>query len=123
MAQSDTLQVSSQVVPATDTIVFTLKGSLVISDMFELQRQLQEDTHAATIIDMGGVSYVDSAGVGLLVNAYVHREKTGRKLGLAKVPLRPMTVLRVTRVDTLFRFFNSVDEARIALAGGAAGAV
>ncbi|MEO8724543.1 MAG: STAS domain-containing protein [Acidobacteriaceae bacterium] len=123
MAQPDSLQVSSQVISSTDTIIFTLRGSLVISDMFELQKQLQEDNHAATIIDMAGISYLDSAGVGLLVNAYVHREKTRRKLGLVSVPLRPMTVLRVTRVDTLFRFFQSVDEARVALSGSAVGLV
>lgn len=111
----ESLQVTTQVISELNTSVITLKGPLVISDMFELQRKLQEDTQAATILDMGGVEYIDSAGVGLLVNAYVSREKTGRKLGLARIPDRPKTVLRVTRVDTLFHFYNSVDEAKAAL--------
>ena len=118
MSQSqgmDSIQVTTQVIPELNLSVITLKGPLVISDMFELQRKLQEDTQAATILDMAGVEYIDSAGVGLLVNAYVSRQKTGRKLGLARIPDRPKTVLRVTRVDTLFDFYNSVDEAKAAL--------
>ena len=56
------------------------------------------------------VPYVDSAGIGSLVGAYVTRNNGGRSLALVGVNDRVRTVLQVTRVDQFFRFFNTVDE-------------
>jgi len=61
-------------------------------------------------IDFTSVPYVDSAGIGALVGAYVTREKDGRSLYLVGVSDRIHSALQVTRVDHFFRFFNTMAE-------------
>ncbi len=63
------------------------------------------------IIDFSHVPYVDSAGIGALVGAYVSRQRVGRTLALVGVSQRVRHALEVTRVEQLFQFFDSVSAA------------
>lgn len=94
-----------------DWEVMTLSGPLTSVDSIEFQRVLQADASALTIVDMSEVPYVDSAGIGVLVNGYVARKKAGRKLVLAGVRERVMNVLRVTRVHQFFPMYATVQDA------------
>lgn len=90
--------------------ILRLTGPLVISNLFDFQSKVRTDTSQTLIIDFSGVPYVDSAGIGSLVGAYVTRNNGGRSLALVGVNDRVRTVLQVTRVEQFFRFFNTVDE-------------
>src|SRR5947209_3347106 len=114
------LEVSSRPGTIPDSIIIKISGPLVVYDLFSLQRLLQEDKTATTIMDMSQVPYMDSAGVGMLVNAFVSREKAGRTFALVGVADRPMAVLKVTHVDRIFPRYNTVEEALKALGGSAA---
>jgi anti-sigma B factor antagonist len=96
--------------------VLTLQGALVMTTMFEFQAMVRADTSRSLIIDFTGVPYVDSAGIGALVGAYVTRQHSGRNLGLVGVSERIHNALKVTRVEQFFRFFASVSEAEQASA-------
>jgi len=91
--------------------VLRLDGALVLTTMFEFQRVVRADTSRCLIIDFSNVSYVDSAGIGALVGAYVTRQHGGRSLALVGVTDRVRNALQVTRVEQFFRFFDSVGEA------------
>jgi anti-sigma B factor antagonist len=67
------------------------------------------------IIDFTNVPYVDSAGIGALVGAYVTHQKEGRSLYLVGVSDRIHNALQVTRVDNFFRFFGTMAEAENAV--------
>ncbi len=107
---------------ASDRLILTLSGPVTLADIFELQRVLQADESASTIVDMTDVPYVDSAGIGVLVNSYISREKSGRRLLLVGVRERVLNVLRTTRVDQFFSFFPTVEDAASELNPGAASA-
>jgi len=64
------------------------------------------------------VSYVDSAGLGELVQAYVTARKRDGSLKLLNVTKRLRDLLVVTRLLTVFETFDSEEEA-IASFGGA----
>jgi anti-sigma B factor antagonist len=66
------------------------------------------------MLEMSGVPYVDSAAIGVLVGAYVSRQKNGRILALLAVTERVRTTLNVTQVEKLFQFYGSVAEAQAA---------
>ncbi|MFZ2086759.1 MAG: STAS domain-containing protein, partial [Candidatus Sulfotelmatobacter sp.] len=75
------------------------------------QATVRADTSHSLIIDFSNVPYVDSAGIGALVGAYVTRQNNGRSLALVGVSERIHNALKVTRVERFFRFFNSVNAA------------
>ena len=54
------------------TRVFCLSGPLTLRNLFELQSELRRlDPPPLTVIDLTGVPYMDSAGMGLVMNTYV----------------------------------------------------
>jgi anti-sigma B factor antagonist len=91
--------------------ILRLEGALVMSTMFEFQAMVRADTSRSLIIDFSNVPYVDSAGIGALVGAYVTRQNSGRVLALVGVSERIHNALKVTRVEQFFRFFESVSAA------------
>lgn len=103
-----------------ESIIVALKGPLVVYDLFSIQRLLREDLTAHTIMDMTEVPYMDSAGVGMLINAYVSRQKSGRTFALVGVKDRPMAVLKITHVDSVIPRYASIEEAEKASGNNAA---
>jgi anti-sigma B factor antagonist len=96
--------------------ILRLDGALVMTTMFEFQAMVRADKSSSLIIDFTNVPYVDSAGIGALVGAYVTRQNNGRSLALVGVSERIHKALNVTRVEQFFRFFDSVSAAEDAAA-------
>lgn len=99
----------------SNSTVIVASGPLVIEHLFRFQDAWRADASDILIFDLGGVNYMDSSLIGSLVNAHVHRTKTGRKMALAAVPDRVKQILAVTKVDMLFKFYPTVEEAEAAL--------
>jgi anti-sigma B factor antagonist len=96
--------------------VLSLTGPIVLPTVFDFQATVRADASQLLIIDFTNVPYVDSAGIGALVGAYVTREHSGRSLALVGVSERIHNALKVTHVDQFFRFFDSVSAAEEATA-------
>jgi anti-sigma B factor antagonist len=78
--------------------------------MFAIQEILRSES-VNTILDLTGVPYVDSAGLGVLTNAYIAHQKHGRRFLLAGVNDRVMATFKVTRLENLFEVFSTVENA------------
>jgi len=63
------------------------------------------------VLDTGGVSRVDSTGVGLLVRFLSHVRNRGGDLRLSAPPPFLSQLLQVTKLDGIFRVYDSEDEA------------
>jgi anti-sigma B factor antagonist len=96
--------------PTTDNgqRMLRLTGPLVLNSFFAFQTLIREDQTAMLVLDFSAVPYIDSAGIGALVGAYVNRQKTGRSLLLVGVQPRLRTALQVTKVEQFFRFSDSL---------------
>src|SRR5690348_6426742 len=94
-----------------DSRVLRLKGPLLLTNFFEFQSLVRANRVRSLIIDLSGVPYVDSAGVGALVGAYVTHQKEGRRLALVGVTERVRNSLAITRVEQFFLFYDSVGAA------------
>jgi anti-sigma B factor antagonist len=112
----DSLRIEDQPGTQPGHRVLRLDGALVMTTMFEFQAKVRADDSRSLIIDFTNVPYVDSAGIGALVGAYVTRQNGGRSLGLVGVSERIHNALKVTRVEQFFRFFDSVSAAEQASA-------
>ena len=112
----ETLRIDDQPGSQPGQRVLRLDGALVLTTMFAFQTTVRADTSRTLIIDFTNISYVDSAGIGALVGAYVTRQNSGRMLALVGVSDRVHTALKVTHVEQFFRFFDSVSAAEQASA-------
>ena len=92
--------------------ILRLKGPLVVNNLFDFQAKVRADKSRSLIIDLTDVPYIDSAGIGALVGAYVIHQKEGRSLSLVGVSQRIHSALQVTRVEQFFRFFDNLQQAQ-----------
>lgn len=68
------------------------------------------------LVDLSGVSYMDSSGVASLVEGYQTARKQGIEFGLAAPAAAAMNVLRLARLDKVFPIHASIEE-RLARGG------
>jgi len=111
------LQITDEALDGAGQRVLRLAGPITLTNLFEFQDMVRADTSRALLLEMSGVPYVDSAGIGVIVGAYVSRQKNGRILALVGVTERVRTTLNITQVEKLFQFYGSVAEAQGALGG------
>jgi anti-anti-sigma factor len=98
--------------PGDGQRILRLHGPLVLSNFFEFQRMVREDSSPTLVLDFSDVPYVDSAGIGALTMGYVHRQKDQLALLLVGVSPRVRTALQVTKVDQFFQFADRLPDAQ-----------
>jgi|SRR5580658_109979 anti-sigma B factor antagonist len=96
--------------------VLRLSGPVLISNFFEFQALVRGSSAPTLILDLTQVPYIDSAGIGALVGAYVTHQKDGRRLALVGVTNRVRNTMQVTRVEQFFQFYDTVEAAQVAAA-------
>lgn len=113
----DPLTIEDIAGPVDGQRILRLAGPLLINNLFSFQDKVRSDQSRQLILDFTGMPYIDSAGIGALVGAYVNRQKEGgRSLALVGVNDRVLTSLKVTHVDQFFRFYKNVEEIQQAVA-------
>jgi anti-sigma B factor antagonist len=83
--------------------------------MFGFQNEFRANTPQVMIVDLSESPYMDSAGLGLLMNYYVSAEGHGRKLLLVAANERITAVMQMTKVDKILKNFPTVDAAEASL--------
>lgn len=94
--------------------ILSISGPFTLGNMFQLQRALQELHPPYLIFDLSQVPYMDSAGLGLLVNFYVAAQKNGRKMAVVGASQRIMALFEMTKVDSLLKLYPTVEAAEAA---------
>jgi anti-sigma B factor antagonist len=100
---------------AAGSLILRLTGPLIISNLFEFQSILRNNPPAALILDLTNVPYMDSAGMGAIINYFVSCQRGGRKLVVAGVNGRVFELFRMTKVDALLTLASTVSEAEKAI--------
>ncbi|MFZ0582065.1 MAG: STAS domain-containing protein [Candidatus Acidiferrales bacterium] len=112
---NDQLQIAASAGSREGQKVLTLKGSLSIQTVFAFQTATRAETAPKLILDFSGVPYVDSAGLGALVGAYVAAQRAQRKLAVTGMNTQVKALIDMTHVGTLIKSFDTVQEAEEAL--------
>jgi anti-anti-sigma factor len=92
-------------------VVMKLSGPLVLTTMFGFQSEVQANKPPVMIFDLTEVPYMDSAGVGVLINYYVSAQRSGRRVAVAGANERVDALLVLTKVRELLRSYPTVEEA------------
>jgi anti-sigma B factor antagonist len=104
------------IVKVSGDITLNAGGDVRLRD--KVQSLIQQG-HKQLLVDLGGVSYVDSAGLGQLVQIQTTTSNNGGKLKLLNVTKRLNDLLVVTKLVTVFDTFE--DEAEALASFGKAG--
>ena len=94
-----------------DVTVLTLDGPLTLQNMFSFQQEIRQYTPPVLIFDLTKSVYMDSAGLGSLMNCYVSAEKNGRKVLLAGANERIRALLETTKVHLVLKNYATAAEA------------
>ena len=98
-----------------DLSILTLAGPCTLPNLFDFQKALKSAITTNILIDFSASEYMDSAGLGALMNFYVSTTRHQRKLLLAGLNYRLQAMLESTRVHTLLTTFPTVEAALASL--------
>ena len=94
-------------------VVVRVEGDVDVSHTLALRDTLagaMGDGRAKVLLDLGGVEFIDSAGVGLLVTAHRRAQGARGAFVLADVTPTVARVLELTRTDRVLRVLPSVED-------------
>lgn len=98
-----------------DAVVITLKGNVMggpdTQEFQDLLHKLLEENKKNIIVDLGGVKFMNSTGLGMLISGYTSVKNGGGSLVLANATEKINSLLVITKLITIFDNYNSVDEA------------
>lgn len=104
-----------------DVTVLDLQGRLVFDDGDRPFRarvdELVEQGRSRIVVNLAGVTYIDSCGIGSLVAKFVSLRRKGGDLRFVHVTPRSNRLLQITRLIGIFRIFESEDEAVASFSG------
>jgi anti-sigma B factor antagonist len=105
------LDVEKTAVSTDDVTVYQVKGKLSLETVAGFIPKLRQETAKHVILDMSGVNFLDSAGVGALVSLFVNRRNQGKTFALAALTPQAMAVVTVAGLQKLLPVAKTVEEA------------
>ena len=101
--------------PSGDVMILDVTGKLTIGEGDELLKDkinsLIQQGHKKLILNLEGVPYVDSAGLGEIVRTYTTVSRQGGNLKLLNLTKRIEDLLSITKLLTVFDTYESEQEA------------
>ena len=108
------LDVERQDVQAATSII-TLRGKLMFGEaaaqIETLIPELLKSGRKNLVFDLSGVTHIDSTGIGRFIDTYGRLGQAGGQMRLAAASGTVRDSFRVTRLDTVFKFYPSVEAA------------
>ena len=98
-----------------DVMVLDLKGKITLGEGDELLKDkvnsLVNQGRKKIVLNLEGVPYIDSAGLGEIVRTYTTVSRQGGSLKLLNLTKRITDLLSITKLLTVFETFDSEGEA------------
>ena len=98
-----------------DITVLDLSGLLVLDDGDAVFRDrvnaLIDRERLRMVVNLADVTYIDSAGIGVLIGRYLGVRRRGGDMRLANLTTRSHRVMTITHLLTVFDAYDSVDAA------------
>ena len=95
--------------------VLDLSGKIVLGEgdgqVRERIKDLLSDGQKKILLNLGDVTYVDSAGLGALISSYTTTKREGAQLKLVNLTKRIQDLLAITKLITVFDTYDNEQEA------------
>jgi anti-sigma B factor antagonist len=109
----DTVNVKLTTRKVGDVTVIDAVGRITLgegaSSFRDTIRSLASEGEKKILLDLAGVSYIDSSGIGELVSGFTSVTNQGGQLKLLNLTKRMQDLLQITKLITVFEVFD--DEA------------
>ncbi len=95
-------------------LVVGVDGQLIVGNRHELKQKLGDALEAGTrrfVVDFSATGYIDSSGLGVLVSLARKIGESGGAIRLAALNTDLKTLFELTKLDTLFELFDTVEAA------------
>jgi anti-sigma B factor antagonist len=97
---------------STDSLtIYKAEGKLSLETVNPFIQQMRAETASYVVLDLSGVSFLDSAGVGGLVSLFVSRRNQGKAFALAALSAQSTAVVTVAGLQNLLPIYKTVEEA------------
>ena len=92
--------------------VVAFEGDVDLESSPEARRILLDCLGRASslLVDLSAVTYIDSSGVASLVESFQSARKTGRNFALVAVSGSVLSVLQLSRLDTVFTIYDTLED-------------
>ena len=101
---------------AGDVTVLDMSGKITIGEgsvtLRTAIRRLLEEGKKRILLNLAGVSYIDSSGIGELVSSYTAINKEAGQLKLLNLTQKIQDLLTITKLLTVFDVYEGESEAR-----------
>lgn len=94
-----------------DRGVLSFRGPLTMENVSPFMNAVRREDAPTMILDLAGVPYLDSSGLGGLVSACTSCTKSGRRVALTGVNQRVRRVFEMTKVEQVFLMFPTLSDA------------
>jgi anti-sigma B factor antagonist len=100
---------------AGDVTVLDMDGKITIGEgsvaLRTAVRRMLEENKKKILLNLAGVGYIDSSGIGELVSSYTAINKDGGQLKLLNLTQKLQDLLTITKLLTVFDVYESEAEA------------
>lgn len=100
---------------AGDVTVLDMDGKITIGEgsvaLRSAIRRLLEEGKKKILLNLAGVGYIDSSGIGELVSSFTAINKEGGQLKLLKLTQKLQDLLAITKLLTVFDVYDEESEA------------
>jgi anti-sigma B factor antagonist len=99
--------------PSSDSrvTVYKASGKISLETVSGFIQNMRGETASYVVMDLGGVTFLDSAGVGALVSLFVNRRNQGKVFAIAALPSQATAVVTVAGLQNLLPIYKTVEEA------------
>ena len=97
-----------------DIVIYNVKGDIDINSSPQIRKSLDKlisDKAAKIIVNLSGVSYIDSSGLATLVEMLKKTRGYGGRLKLSNLNAKVKSLFEITKLEKLFEIYNTEEEA------------
>lgn len=99
---------------AGEVTILGIKGKLILDEVDLLRNKitsLVDRNRRKLVLDLGGVPYVDSAGLGEIVRCHTTVTRQGGQLKLLNLTKRIQDLMTITKLSNVFDTYDSEPDA------------
>jgi anti-sigma B factor antagonist len=98
-----------------NVVVVNMKGNILGGPdgtlLYERLNACKDAGQMHVVLNMKDVAFMNSSGLGMLISGMTTMRNAGGDLRLANVPDKVRSLLIITKLNTIFKIFDSIEDA------------